>query len=474
MFHTTVYLKLGRYFQVLLFIFCSIHLLQCSTNKIIKVADTDEPLHAELIIRVVTTKPCITLYGGGTCSYQEAAIQLGKGFSSRELSYGCYLSKSGISEAAISTNKSESGSRIAYRCGKNESWYVIYLGSENRSFKDCKEYTFADNFIWTDVPDLRVAAPAMVGRRCGNFSFASLVQEMKQIGGESAVTDLLIKTISFNANRPVSMDILQAWDDVYLSLSASEKSKFIPVFRKAILEESEVLALERSVRYADLDTPEYLPAMIAHMRRIVNSKPHYETDAASEIILRRIAKSDPNLGAELGCRELEREMKRGAIVYLPAALLAVGYGNYSCPAVLPTLANSNCNANYFCPPGQTTHICESKDLKADIEKIIISKDNIRELSLPMRDKALLAASLPLKESRDILQLWQKRRSYTIEQPVEPACEKLYILGKKGVPCNCFKELPNSACGNIHNETTCIYTVDDVGRKIKDVVTPSVY
>ncbi len=445
--------------------------MHCSSTKIIKVADTDEPLHAELIIRVVTTKPCITLYGGGTCSYQEAAIQLGGSFFGRELPYGCYLSKSSNSEAAISTNKSKSGNRIAYRCRKKESWNVIYLGTENRSFKDCKEYTFEDNFIWTDVPDLSVVASDMVGRKCGNFSFASLVQEIKEIGGESAVADLLIKTISFNAYRQVSMDNLQAWDDTYVSLSATEKSKLIPVFRKAIMEESEVLALERSVRYADLDNPEYLPGMITHMRRIVNSKPHYETDAASEIILRRIAKSDSNLGAELGCRELEREMKRGAIVYLPAALLAVAYGNYSCPAILPTLANSNCNANYFCPPGQTSHICEAKDLKADIENAVLSKTNIRELSLPMRDKVLLAASLPLKESRDILQLWQKRRSYTIEQPLEPACEKLYIIGKKGVPCNCFKELPNSACGKIRNETTCIYTVDDVSGKIKDIVTP---
>ncbi len=471
MFHIAIYLKFVRYFQFFLFIFCSILVIQCSSTKIIKVADTNEPLHAELIIRVVTTKPCITLYGGGTCSYQEAAIQLGGGFLNTELPYGCFLSKSEIPEAAISTYKSESGNRISYRCGKNESWYVIYIGSENRYFKDCKAYKFADNFIWTDVPDLRTAASDMVGRRCGNFSFVELVQEIKQIGGESALADLLIKTISFHAHRHVSMDNLQSWDDTYVNLSASEKTKLIPAFRKAILEESEVLALERSVRYADLDNPEYLPGMITHMRRIVNSMPHYETDAASEIILRRIAKSDPNLGAELGCRELEREMKRGAIVYLPAALLAVAYGNYSCPVILPTLANSNCNANYFCPSGQASHICEAKDLKADIENAVLSKTNIRELSLPMRDKVLLAASLPLKESRDILQLWQKRRSYTIEQPAEPACEKLYIIGKKGVPCNCFKELPNSACGKIRNETTCIYTVDDVSGKIKDIVTP---
>jgi hypothetical protein len=89
----------------------------------------------------------------------------------------------------------------------------------------------------------------------------------------------------------------------------------------------------------------------------------------------------------------------------------------------------------------------------------------------MRDRALLAAALPLKESRNILQLWQKRRSYTIDQSSEPACEKQYVIGKKGVPCNCFKELPASACGNTHFETTCVYSVDDISGKIKDVVTP---
>ncbi|MBP6739738.1 MAG: hypothetical protein KA146_07090 [Leptospiraceae bacterium] len=219
----------------------------------------------------------------------------------RELSYGCFLSKSGLPEASISTNKSDAGYRIAYRCDKKDSWHVIYIGSENRSFKDCKDYSFGDNFNWTNVPELKVAASEMVGNKCGNFLFEELVTELKQNGGESAVTDLLIKTISFTANRHISMDNLQAWDDAYLRLSAQEKAKLIPTFRKAIMEESEILALER-------------------------------------------------------------EMKRGAIVYLSAALLAA---------------------------------------------------------------ALLL----------------------------------------------FKELPNSACGKMYNETTCVYTVDDVSGQIKNIVTP---
>jgi len=463
--------KLKTFSKYPLILICYILLEQCSTTKVIKVAQTDEPFHAELIIRVVNTKPCITLYSSGTCSYQEAAIQLGSGFSSREFAYGCLLLKGDTPEAAITTNKAESGTRIAYRCAKSANWNVIYLGDENRTFKDCKEYRSADNFDWSQVPDFSIAASELVARNCGGFTFEDLVKEVKQQRGESAVTELLIKTLSHNARRQVSMDNLQAWDDEYLKLPSSEKNKLIPEFRKAIMEESTILALERSVRYADLDNPEYLPAMTSHMRRIVNAKPHYETDAVSEIILKQIAKSDPNLGAELGCLELEREMKRGAIVYLPSALLAVAYGNYPCPAVLPTLANSNCDANYFCPEDQKSRICEAKDLNAEIEKAILSKENIRLLSIPMRDKALLAAALPLKESQNILQLWHNRHFYTIDQPTEPECEKLYVSGKRGVPCNCFKKLPNSACGKNYNETTCVYSVDDARRKIKEVVTP---
>jgi hypothetical protein len=434
----------------------------------IKIANSSEPLQAELIVRVVKTTPCITLYSSGTCSYQEAFIQIG-GMFGTELPYGCLLSNSEIPKASISTNKSESGNKIAYKCSKEDSWHVIYLGSENRSFLDCKVYPFADNINWAEVPDLLTAGPDIIGRRCGNFSFSELAEEFRQREGESAVTDLLIKTISYNAYRKVSMDNLQAWDDVYLSLSPSAKERLIPIFRKSIMEESAVLALERSVRYLNLDNPEYLPAMISHMRRIVNSKPHYETDAASEIILQRITKSDPKVGAELACLELEREMKRGAIVYLPAALLSIGYANYPCKAVLKTLENSTCDASYFCPAGQRSHICDANDLKPEIEKALSGK--IRELSVPMRDKALLAAALPLPESQIILQLWQKRRTYTIEQPAEPSCEKLYIAGKKGVPCNCFKELPASACGKNYFETICAYSVDDSSRKIKNVVSP---
>jgi hypothetical protein len=143
--------------------------------------------------------------------------------------------------------------------------------------------------------------------------------------------------------------------------------------------------------------------------------------------------------------------------------------NYPCKAVLKTLENSTCDASYFCPAGQRSHICDANDLKPEIEKALSGK--IRELSVPMRDKALLAAALPLPESQIILQLWQKRRTYTIEQPAEPSCEKLYIAGKKGVPCNCFKELPASACGKNYFETICAYSVDDSSRKIKNVVSP---
>lgn len=452
-------------FRALFFLF---FFLQCSTTKTIKIANSSEPLQAELIVRVVKTTPCITLYSSGTCSYQEAFIQIG-GMFGTELPYGCLLSNSEIPKASISTNKSESGNKIAYKCSKEDSWHVIYLGSENRSFLDCKVYPFADNINWAEVPDLLTAGPDIIGRRCGNFSFSELAEEFRQREGESAVTDLLIKTISYNAYRKVSMDNLQSWDDVYLSLSPSAKERLIPIFRKSIMEESAVLALERSVRYLNLDNPEYLPAMISHMRRIVNSKPHYETDAASEIILQRITKSDPKVGAELACLELEREMKRGAIVYLPAALLSIGYANYPCKAVLKTLENSTCDASYFCPAGQTSHICDANDLKPEIEKAL--SGSIRQLSIPMRDKALLAAALPLPESQSILQLWQKRRTYTIEQPAEPSCEKLYIAGKKGVPCNCFKELPASACGKNYFETICAYSVDDSSRKIKNVVSP---
>lgn len=455
-----------RIFILLMFPF--VFFLQCSTTKTITIANSTEPFQAELIVKVVKTTPCITLYTSGTCSYQEAYIQMG-GMFGTELPYGCLLSNSEIPKASISTNKSESGNKIAYKCSKEDSWHVIYIGSGKRSFLDCKLYPPADTFNWADVPDLLTVGHEMIGRKCGNFLFSELTEEFKHSGGESAVADLLVKTISYNAYRKVSMDNLQAWDDAYLSLSSSAKERLIPIFRKSIMEESTVLALERSVRYLNLDNPEYLPAMIDHMRRIVNSKPHYETDAASEIILQRITKSDPKVGAELACLELEREIKRGAIVYLPTALLAIAYANYPCKAVLKTLENSNCNASYFCPAGQTSHICNANDLKPEIEKALFG--NIRQLSIPMRDKALLAAALPLPESQGILQLWQKRQAYTIEQPAEPACEKLYISGKKGVPCNCFKELPGSACGKNYFEVICTYSVDDNLGKINNVVSP---
>ncbi len=440
----------------------------CTTTNVIRIASTDRPLHAVLIVKEVHTKPCITLYGG-SCSYQEGAIVLRRGFSERELSSKCLITKAGVPDGDITTNVTPAGERIAYRCGKKENWHVIYLGSENRAFLDCKDYNIFGNFVWEGIPAFREAAPAMMTRQCP-VMFDDLAAEIRGSIGASAVTDLLIATVSVRAPRGISMDNLQAWDDEYLKLSASEKKRLVPVFRDALLGDSAVLALERSLRYADFSDPEYLPAMKARMQKIVNSPPHYETDSSADMMLRMIARSDAQEGARLGCREIERELKRGATAYLAGAILAVASAGYSCPAVLAALENSRCDAAFYCPRGQNSHICEASELAGDIKKAL--EGPARALDFNMRDRALLAAALPLSESQAILRLWQERHSYTIDQPREPSCEKLYISGRKGVPCHCFDALPASACSKKNNvELTCLYRVDDTAKKIDQIVSP---
>ena len=445
----------------------ALFLVHCTTTETVKIADTQKPLHAELLIRKMRTKPCITLYRGGSCSYQEAAIVLHRGLRRREFRYGCVIGKAGLPQGQIETNASAGGDRIAFRCGKKEGWRVLYVGSEDRSFLDCRKYDNTVDFGWASAPPLRAAAPDMI-RACGG-SLAPLAAEIRSIAGESAVTDLLIATVSVAARRRVSMDHLQAWDDEYRSLPPGEKQRLVPVFRTAILGESTVLALERAVRYADLSDPIYLPALKARMQRIVDALPHYETDASADMILRMIARTEPQEAARLGCLELEREMKRGAIVYLPGALLAVAHVGYRCPAVLNTLGKAQCDAAYYCGAGQTRHVCEAHELSAEIQRALAGPAG--NLTPNLRDRALLSAARAVDGSEGILRLWHARHSYTIDQPAEPDCKQLYILGKKGVPCHCFDELPQSACSTMHISTTCTYKVDDAARKITGVVSP---
>lgn len=439
--------------------------LHCISTEVVPIASTDAPVRAEMIVKRVHKHLCTTAWGG-SCSFQESAIVLHTGpLTKREFGYGCTITGDGVPQGEVLTNTGD-GIRLAFRCGKNLSWSVAYVGTENRAFLDCKKYDFPGDFRWDAVPTLQNAAARMVGQRCP-FSFADLADEIKTRHGQGALTDLLLATLAMRAPRHISMDNLQAWDDVYAQSPAGEKARIAPAFRAAILGDSEVLALERAVRYTDLSDPEFLPALLSRMEKIVNSPPHYNTDAAAEIILRKLASVKPDEGARLACRELEREKKRGARTYLPGALLSVAHGNHSCPVVLSSLEDSACDAAFYC--GKDT-ICGQKDLEAEIAEALKATPD-QKLDPRMRDRALLAAALRVEGSREILRLWHDRHSYEVEQPAEPACSKLYVQGQKGVACRCFDKVPSSACAKTYGETECKFRVNDAARKIDQVVSP---
>lgn len=436
----------------------------CITTEVVPVASTDSPLRAEMVVRKVRRHLCTTAWGGA-CSFQESAIILHTGpLTTREFGYGCLLAD-GIADGQVLTNTAD-GIRMAFRCGKNQSWNVVFVGADRRSFLDCKKYDFPNEFRWDAIPTFQNSAARIVGGQCG-ASFVDIADEMKARHGQSALTDLLIASVAMRAPRGTSMDNLQAWDDYYVQSPPEEKKRIAPVLRQAILEDSAVLALERAVRYTDLSDPELLPALVARMERIVNSPPHYDTDAAAEMILRKLAFVKPEEGARLACKEIEREKKRGAFTYLAGALLSVAYGNYACPAILSSLEDSSCDASFYCESGR---LCELKELEPDIEKALRGPKD-QKLSPSQRDRALLAAALRAPGSREILNRWHERHSYKIEQPAEPSCKKLYIQGQKGVPCNCFEKVPSSACAKTNGEAECKFRVNDAEKKIDQIVSP---
>lgn len=437
----------------------------CISTEVVPVASTDAPVRAEMVIKRVRRHLCTTAWGG-SCSFQESAIVLHTGpLTTRDFGYGCLLTGDAVPQGQVVTDTSD-GTRLAFRCGRNLPWNVVYVGAENRSFLDCKKYDFPGDFRWDAVPTFLQSAARIAGDRCG-ASFVDLSNEINLRHGRSAVTDLLIATVGVPAPRHTSMDNLQAWDDVYNQSPAAEKERLAPVLRAAILTDSAVLALERAVRYTDLSDPEFIPALTARMEKIVSSPPHYNTDAASEIILRKLAIVKPEEGARLACRELEREKKRGAKTFLAGALLAAAHGRYPCPVVLSVLEDSSCDAAYYCAGGR---ICEADDLTADVKKAL-NGGPLQKLEPNMRDRALLAAALHVEGAGEILKLWQERHSYTIDQPAEPACSKLYMQGQKGVPCRCFETLPSSACAKERELLECKFRVNDAARKIDQVVSP---
>lgn len=436
---------------------------RCITTEEVPVARTDTPVRAEMIVKKVERHLCTTAWGG-SCSFQESAILLHTGpVSTREFGYGCLLTRDGVPQAQVVTDKSD-GIRIAFRCARNLGWTVVYVGAENKSFKDCKLYNFPGEFRWDEVPGLQSAAARLMLDRCG-IPFDWLADEVKMRYGQTVLTDLLIATLAAQAPRGSSMDQLQAWDDVYSQLPPQEKKRVASAFRTAILTDSPVLALERAVRYTDLSDPEFLPALLSRMEKIVNSPPHYDTDSASEIILRKLATVKPDEGARLACRELERERKRGALTFLAGALLAAANGKYNCPVVLSVLEDSSCDAAYYCGEGK---ICEAKDLSSDVQRALGGPPG-QKLDPNMRDRALLAAALNVEGSNEILKLWHQRHSYKIDQPSQPTCSKLSLQGQKGESCHCFDKLPASVCGKSRAEAECRFRVNDAERKVDQIV-----
>ncbi len=443
-------------------------LAACTTTNTVKIGETDKPLRAEMIVRQVRVHPCLNVTGY-SCDYEEAIVVVHHGLSSREFRYGCPALTTGFPRGEISTDTRAGHDRFAYRCGSAEAWQVVYIGSGNRTFPDCRKVDSGRDFNWDAVPDLAGVAPRLVAR-CPGIAFEELAAQLEADGGDRLVADLLIATFALSAPRKTSMDRLQAWDDAYLKLSSSGQNRLSPLFRSAILGDSTVIALERALRHGNLSDPAYVQAMQERVRTILNSPPGFETDTVMDVMLRSITKAEPAEAARLGCHELEREVKRGANVYLAGALLAVARAGYACPAVLAAFENSRCAAQYYCPEGQRAKLCGSDDLAADVQAGLNGPPGA--LNPNLADRTLLAAALALPQSREILRVWHARHSYTIDQPAEPSCEGLYVLGKKNVPCHCFTAVPDSACTeSSRSETTCVFAVDDANRRITRVVSP---
>lgn len=373
----------------------------CVIKNTIQVAQVEKPLHARLIVREETIKPCPRI-DRFHCFYKKSLIVLAGG---RELPYGCPAQTAAGKQGQIATDASGE-QRIAYRCQQTDPWKVIYLGGGKRSFQECSPYQQGPGFDWSRVPGLVAVAPRLVNSGCSGVKFTDLVEELSARGGPAAVADLLHSTLGAKTTPSGNTDHRQEWDDAFAALPAGEKARLIPAFRQAILSEGSLLALERALRHTDLSDPAYAPALSARIQRMLEGAPSAANDTAMDRMLRRLAQSDPAGAARLACREIQREKERGALLYLPGALLAVAHAQEPCPLILGNLAESNCDAAFSCAgSGASGRICSAQELAGDIQKALHESG---PLSFQMRDRALLAAALPLPQARGVLEAWQRR------------------------------------------------------------------
>lgn len=441
-------------------------LLSCVHTNERPVTETRSPVPARLIVREVRHSPCFTLYGG-SCSHQEAVLRI-EGPVKRDLPYGCLITKDGMPQSTITSDIQGDAIRVAFRCEKSLPFKVVYVMPSGRHFADCKEYG-GPSWNWASVPDFRAAASTMIGQNCPGVHFEDVAAEIRT-GGEAKLISFLKKTLPLKAPRKTSMDSLQAWDDAYLSLSPAGQSQLHNDFRRAILEKSSTLALERSLRYADINDTAFEEAIVKRLEENLNSATGYEMDASMDMMLRRLAQSNPQRAGEMGCKELMREKRRGALAYLPGALLVVAKARYNCPVVLDAVRHSLCHASFYCSSSSRKDgICEYKDLSDEIDRHLNQKTE--KPDAVQRDRMLLAAALSTEGIEDVLRLWHERRSYSIEQAASPDCQSQYVMGKTSVPCHCFKETPAEACSDIRNVTTCTFEVDDRRRLIHNVMSP---
>lgn len=441
----------------------------CATTTTTPVAVAGaQNVQAEMVVDTVRMVPCLTLYGG-SCGYQTASILLTWKGQKERLPYGCLLTSAGKPDAQLSLPPSGGQDRLAYRCSRSETWTLVYLGRDHRSYRACAKYPAVADFAWDRAPGLSAALISLA--ECPEVYFDDIALEARSMGADTLL-DLLVATLGRPAPRRSSKNNLQAWDDAYASLPEPQKRRMTEHFRAAIMSESPILALERSLRYSDLNDPAFLQAMKSHMERILRTPGHYETDASVDMMLRKIALREPAEAAAMACRELEREVQRGALVYLPGALLAIAQEKYPCPPLLKTIQASSCITPFYCSGARNTEgICTHEQLLPEVQRHLNSP-SVKPLTVIERERLLLAAARSTPGVEPLLSLWHRRHSYRIEQSATPACKDLYILGnKKGTTCHCFDDYPASACGTLHDETTCVYKVDDAGQRIYDVVSP---
>lgn len=298
---------------------------------------------------------------------------------------------------------------------------------------------------------------------------AQAVAEVKKEKGEGGVARMLGSAA--HVDDP-------AWDDAFAALSDSAKTELKKRLAVSLEPGSPPGGLPRAVRFAALDDKSRAPSFAARVRELADPM---REPRANAVLLRALAKIDPERAVGVGCDVLHK--KPADDVLVEAAAIAVARGGGDCDVMEAALGDDACAPWFRCANGkpldgrETTRqdepLCTKDELAAAIDRELERRpEDVMAGSSGTRTGLFAFAALVAKDRVPATFLAaHARRRYAVAQPREPSCDTGMTPGSA---CHCEETvLRDWACRHRESQVAsvgvCRFEIDDKAKRIQNVV-----